>query len=278
MDKLLLAAKASSVDTTLSKSDSIMYNIDISEQSTRPEILDYIMIFLCSRITLSFNAFKGGYVLTQLLPSVARATEDIDFSISEEGQYMEIIPVLNELGNDLLSKGIIESFEVKPSISPNTTGGIHMTTNRDFKDIKIDIGFHDLSWGITDWKFNGFDCNRFEVERMLSDKISAMYSRKRFRRTKDIYDFYILTNNFDVSMDKLRNFIELRGSIDWDADPFREDVQKEYAKAYDKLVVRTIKGQDLEKPKFRDIISRLQYFMMNLNNNVKWNHIDRKME
>jgi hypothetical protein len=110
---------------------------------------------------------------------------------------------------------------------------------------------------------------------MLADKLSAIYSRKRFRRTKDIYDFYILTNNFDVSMKLLRKYVELRGTIEWDKDPFREDVLIQYSGVYDKLKVYSINGKYIEKPRFSDVIGRVQVIVNEFNSDCKWSHTDR---
>lgn len=233
------------------------------------------MVFLCERIDIKVSVFKGGYVLTKLMPDEARMTEDIDFSISEERQYYDIIPVLEDLGNDLVKLGVITGYEVKPTIGERSSGGIHMMTPGNIPDLKIDIGWHDLSWGLSSWSCVGFDCKRFEVERMLSDKISAIYSRKRFRRTKDIHDFYILTNNFDVSLPKLKEYIINRDLIDWNADPFREEVVTQYAKAYDKLMVATCDGRVINKPELSKILLRLRDFMENYDNDVTWNHMER---
>lgn len=275
MDKFLNAAKKAYAPP-INEIKCEVVTPSINTMSSREEILDYIMVFLCERIDLNVSVFKGGYVLTKLIPDEARMTEDIDFSISEERQYYEIIPVLEDLGEQLLKLNIITSYEVKPSIGPRSSGGIHMSVPGNISDIKIDIGWHDLSWGVSKWNCIGFDCNRFEVERMLSDKISAIYSRKRFRRTKDIYDFYILTNHFDVDMGKLRDYIIKRGLIDWNADPFREEVVTEYAKAYDKLNVVTCGGVIINKPDLNRILLRLRDFMNRYESNDIWYHRERE--
>lgn len=277
MSKLLKAAKVAGITNEDTDCDEPHFVEEhrISHLSSREEILDYVMVFLCERIDLNVSVFKGGYVLTKLIPDEARLTEDIDFSVSEEGQYKSILPVLKDLGDNLLSMGIVWSYEVKDTITPTSSGGIKMVTSDGSSNIKIDIGWHDLSWGVSSWKCLGFDCKRFEVERMLCDKISAIYSRKRFRRTKDIYDFYILTNNFDVDLSKLRWYIKLRGLIDWNADPFREDVLVEYAKAYDKLRVQTTDGILINKPEFNRIILRLRDFMNKYYTHCVWNHLER---
>lgn len=276
LEKLLGAAKKSYVNNEASDDVISTSPLTINKNSSREEILDFIMVFLCERIDLEASVFKGGYVLTKLIPDEARLTEDIDFSISEEGQYYNIIPVLEDLGKRLMNIGIITGYEVKPTIGEHSSGGIHMTVPGNTSDLKIDIGWHDLSWGVSGWSCVGFECKRFEVERMLADKISAVYSRKRFRRTKDIYDFFILTNNFDVAMSKLRKYIELRGLIDWNADPFREEVLTEYAKAYGKLTVATCNNVIIRKPEFGDIILRLRDFMNKYESDDVWHHIGRE--
>ena len=108
------------------------------------------MIFLCERIDLQASVFKGGYVLTKLIPEEARLTEDIDFSVSEEGQYLDLIPVLEELGKTLTNLGVIESYVVKPTIGEHSSGGIYMKVPGNLPDLKIDIGWHDLSWGCSE--------------------------------------------------------------------------------------------------------------------------------
>jgi hypothetical protein len=103
---------------------------------------------------------------------------------------------------------------------------------------------------MTEWKFHGYDLMRFTVERMLSDKLSAIYSPKRFRRTKDLYDVYILNAAFDIDYKKLKEYIERRNTIDWSKDPFREDVQIQYSAAYDKLKITNAVNDEVYKPPF----------------------------
>lgn len=112
----------------------------ITKDSPREDILDYIMIFLCERIDIKLSVFKGGYVLTKLMPDEARMTEGIDFSISEEHQYYDIIPVLEDLGNDLIRLGVITGYEVKPTIGERSSGGIHMMTPGNIPDLKLTLG------------------------------------------------------------------------------------------------------------------------------------------
>lgn len=251
---------------------------ELNADSSSVDILNYIMLYLCKRIERRFVSFKGGFVLTQLIKE-ARRTTDIDFSISEKGQYEIVKDVLDSLGKELVSKGVFIGYEIKENITETSSGGIKFEKPDGSKSMGIDIGLHTLSYGVQEWEYKGYDCLRFEFERMLSDKISAIYSPKRFRRTKDLYDFYIITSNFDIDMDKLREYITLRDTIKWEADPFREEVLVQYAIAYDKLNLIGTDGYELSKPKFDDVIAQLSIFMRGYNDGSRvWNFKDRKFD
>ena len=256
--------------------DTVIDSCELNADSPAVDILNYIMLFLCKRIERRFVSFKGGFVLTQLIKE-ARRTTDIDFSISEKGQYEIVKTVLHSLGEELVSKGVFVAYEIKDDIAETSSGGIKFEKADGSKNIGIDIGLHSLSYGIQEWDYMGYDCFRFEFERMLSDKLSAIYSPKRFRRTKDLYDFYIITSNFDIDMEKLKEYIVLRNTIKWGADPFREEVLVQYAIAYDKLNLIGTDGYELSKPRFDDVIAQLSTFMRGYNDgSTTWSSKDRR--
>lgn len=233
---------------------------ELTADSTDEEILDYIIVFVCQRLKSVKSAFKGGYTLMKILPEVARLSHDIDFSISDVEQYELVKSVLHELGTALIGMNIISSYEVKEIITETSSGGIKL--QRDDKvNLGIDIGLHNLSYGIQSWDIFGQEVERFMVERMLADKISAIFSRKRFRRSKDLYDLYILTASCDVNIDILRECLNER-SIDWNATPFDPIVQVEYAKAYNKLSIKNHLGAALPLPEFSECMLSLHDILM----------------
>lgn len=238
--------------------------IEINKDSKDSDILDYVLLFLCQHSERIKNFYKGGYVLMNLLPDKARYSYDIDFSISSDKQYEEIKKIFRQLGEDLKTKGVIESYEIKDTITPTSSGGIKLKRH-DKDNLGIDVGWHDVSYGMENWRFHNYDLMRFSVERMLSDKLSAIYSPKRFRRTKDLYDVYILYQSFDIDYKKLNEYIIRRNTIDWVKDPFREDVLVQYAYAYDKLRITNANNKDIRKPEFNMCISALKTIVMNLN-------------
>lgn len=251
------------LDLMASKSECVEVSLpDIDDNSSDMEVLDYIMIFVCTRLKSVKSVFKGGYVLMKIMPDMARYSHDIDFSISEKEQYELVKQVLDELGSSLVSLKVIDSYEIKDTIEHNKSGGIKLhRSGFDKQDLGIDIGLHDLSFGIQEWNILGIDVEKFTVERMLSDKISAIFSKKRFRRTKDLYDFYILTSSCkNINIDKLREFLELR-EINWDTTPFDPIVLREYGKAYDKLNIKNHTGKILYKPEFSECMNILKEYV-----------------
>lgn len=254
------------------KEISIDTSIGINQSSSSQEVLDYIMTELCSSLDITKLAFKGGYVLNNILPkNVARRTTDIDFSISEKLYYESVVKCFERIGNTLVSIGIAESYEIKDEIKETMSGGIKIHTPNKVRDLGVDVGLHDTSYGVDNVNIIGFDVNKFMIERMLADKLSAMFSRKRFRRPKDLYDFYVLTEYFDVDMNKLRDCIDRRG-IEWDKTPLKEEVCVQYKKAYDMLEMSEDLRVQQEKPNFNIVIGRVEIFVNNYDSVVNWNH------
>lgn len=271
--KLLDAIKTMSGDDI--KEHELEEDKLINKDSSDNEILDYIMIFLCSRFTRNRNFYKGGYTRMKLIPDYSRYSHDIDFSISKEDEYEDIKCVFKELGQDLLSKGIIIDYKIKDDISPTKSGGVDFYRDCNHKKLGIDVGCHDVSFGITDWEILGFTESRFTAERMLSDKLSAIFSRKRFRRPKDLYDVYIIRDNFDIDYNLLADCIDKRDSMDWESHPFKEEILIQYAKAYDSLTIGN--PAVVVKPSFRDCLSTLSYIvgqLKRLNRYEELTHID----
>ncbi len=246
----------------------------LSDKSSDTDILDYVMVQLCHCLDTKKVAFKGGYILNKIIepPDVPRQTVDIDFSISVQTYYENVKSVLSSIGDDLIADGIIDSYEVKDTISPTSSGGIKFNrVDSKIKDLGVDVGLHDISQGIVPMSILGYDVQRFSVQRMLSDKISAIYSRKRFRRPKDLYDFVVITNCFDVKMCDLREQVNIRNTIDWTASPMRNEVAIQYKKAYDSLtVIHPLTGSEVSKPEFSEALGRVAEFVQHWEDDLTW--------
>ena len=252
--------------------DSVM----ISPAMSDSEVLDFIMVQLCTVLDTSRLAFKGGYVLSNIIKTnIPRATEDIDFSISVKEYYDEVKSTLLNIGNMLLSSGVIVDYTVNEDIAELRTGGITIYRARDNQRIKlgVDVGLHDISYGTIPMNIIGLDVNVFSIERMLCDKISAMHTRKRFRRTKDLYDFFIITNSFNVDMKLLKAYIHQRGGLEVPETLTDNSILRGWEHAYNTLHIYNKDGNDIGlsvKPPFTDIINRLSSFVAALDSNAYW--------
>ena len=251
-------------------------DFSLNEESSTNDILNYIMEQIFITLPRTEYALKGGYLLSKILPAASRQTVDIDFSILKKSYYENVKILLNAIGTTLMNNNVISDFKIKDTIEETQSGGI------DFHLIKgramgIDVGLHSLNYDIIEWNINNKDVNGFSIERMLADKISAIYSRKRFRRPKDLYDFYILTDNFDVKIKTLLDYINKKTELDIKASPLQDFILTEYEKAYSKLIVNSSINAEINKPEFNKIIDRLWIFECSLFNNPQgeWIHNER---
>lgn len=220
------------------------------------EMLDYMVLVLARCMSCSI-AFKGGYMLNQLLGGVSRKTADVDFSIAYKGDYDGIKLWLRKIAEKFIELNLIESYRIKEDIQERQSGGIDMFDSTGRKILGVDVGLHNIGYGIRHYDLGFVEVDGFSIERMLADKLIAITTRKRFRRTKDLYDIYAITNFFDVDYVTLSEYVRIRGGAEWDNIPFNDDVIVQYKQAWEKLDLRSsVNAGSLEKPVFEDALNR----------------------
>lgn len=89
-----------------------LVNDKFTEKMSNIQLLDYIALVL-ARNMASNIAFKGGWVLRQIMEGHARATKDVDLSAETEKSYDEVKAVLKEIGQLLQARGMIDEFVIK---------------------------------------------------------------------------------------------------------------------------------------------------------------------
>lgn len=229
--------------------------------------MDYMVLTLLQAFGNNL-AFKGGYMLTKLIPEHSNQTQDIDFSIQSSELYQSLIKTMTAIGNKFVESGVIASFKIKQTIEPHYSVDMDMYAADGRKILGINVGWSDITFGTTETSINIGEVRAFDIERMLSDKISAMLSRKRFRCSKDLYDIFCITNCFDVDLNKIRHYLDTRdeeSSVTWDSFLFNEEVLNELGKDYDKLVLESIYSDTvLEKPKYYKVLGRFNTLCLGL--------------
>lgn len=245
------------------------------------EILDYIAVRLCKCLDTNEMAFHGGYVLNKIIPKdTVRGTVDVDVSIKTEAYYHKVVEVLKDIGEVLVSDGIMESYKYKEVATEECSGGLDLyRTSKERRKLGADVGIRDVGRCVVPITLvSGVDALRFSVERMLADKMTAMHSDKRYRRTKDLYDFYIITNSFDVDVDTLRDELTNHSSIDWNNSPMEPSIRDKYEQAYSKL--RIYNGDDFKFAEisgvtFKNALTRLGSFINYIDKPFLWKCGDR---
>lgn len=227
-------------------------------------------------------AFKGGYMLSKLLPEDARQTTDIDFSIQNSDLYKDLLRSFEEIAEEFIAEGFIAKYVIKPEVKEHCSGGLDMYSDTGKKVLGVDVGWHDITFGTTTVNVKVADVKAFTIERMLTDKITATLTRKRFRRAKDVYDIYCLTNCFDFSAVTVNDYLAKKeDAVEWDNFPFSEEILTEYKKAYDKLNLTAVTEVPKPKPSFSDVIDRFYHIgwkLLEPDFNMKWNHATRMFE
>ena len=104
----------------------------------------------------------------------------------------------------------------------------------------------------------GVDANVFTIERSLSDKLSVLCSRKRFRRVKDLYDIYVQTLYFNIDYMKLQEALEKRETT-WNLFPSDDVVLEQLRHAYETLVISDTDSERV-KPPFKEVMERISIF------------------
>lgn len=248
---------------------------------TSNELLDHMVLRICRGVSAQ-KAFKGGWMLTKLLKTKSRMTRDIDLSVPRVEDYEEIKIALQEIAQEFLSADIIDNYRLKESITPTSSGGIDFYKDGQ-KVLGADIGLHEISWGVKRYDLELVSLDAFKVERMLADKIIAILSRKRFRRTKDLYDFCILVRSFDFDVRELAEYVELRGGAEWNNIPFNDTVLAQYRKAWDKLeLINSETGDELFKEDFDSVIELFYSIVLPLKAKSfvypYWNHLKEELQ
>lgn len=257
--------------------ESVEYKYD------NDRLYDYIALELAREFGNKL-AFKGGYMLTKIMTETARRTVDVDLSILTDEIYDDIKTRLTAICEKFMADGIIDRYTVKDEIKERMTGGADMYKD-NIKVAGVDVGWHSLAYGISLYSINDTDVRGFSIERMLSDKITAILSRKRFRRPKDLYDIHAISSSFDINVAEVMNCIKMREqhsgiAIEWENYPFDEVIIKEYKKAYNKLIVESVYlGRVIEKPTFEEAFERFSIIVECLLRDTEctWNHSLRRV-
>lgn len=259
LDDLLLSASGDK--DRLGFDSTSLLECNLTGEESDIQILDWLFTKLVDYMGKDKLTFQGGYVLTKILPdTMVRATTDIDFNVIKKEYINDVLEFMKLVVNTLLDKKIVSDHRIRYGDANDITYGLKMIrSSNGSRKIGFDIGLCTYTTGLISTNINDKEVQIYSVERMLSDKISAMYSRVRGRRTKDLYDIYLLSEKFDINMIKLGELIEVHGGLSCEDSPCSEEAIEVLRKGYESLKVLSIRDKNIElsKPSFIDVFNRL---------------------
>lgn len=231
--------------------------------SKKDVILNRVFNALFIGLNLNRVAFKGGFILKECV-STPRSTQDIDFSIDCAEAYNVCKQMFLEICTQLVNEGLIARFDIKPDIELKKSGGVSMYDSDGTCIASVDTSIAVLSYGINKLRLESKDIPVFSLERMAADKLCVIWSKKRFRRAKDLFDLYQIIKEHTLDYALISTCINGKGlSLDSDKDPTLKHIAVEYAKAYTKLnIVNYYTGDFISKPDFTDVLLLIHKFSL----------------
>lgn len=231
---------------------------DISKQ----EALDILVIGLFRRGWGDKLVIKGGWAMTKLFPNLARATVDVDACMLNTEDWYKLKSDLCDICDTELSRYGYSMSKTKDPDPGFSSGRMKFITDRktpygESRIIGMDVSIDPQSPRRAQIEFEGFLLNVPLFETMLSDKTTAMFSDKRYRRAKDLYDIYeiaISTQLLSTVYVSQLDANEFWGN--YSNSPFSQDALLRLSDAWDKLELTSAdRSHALKKPSFSVVIN-----------------------
>lgn len=191
-----------------------------SDSNNTNEIYDVLFVLqvmtrqiACSEYNRYF-VLKGGTAFMSMLcendfDSYMRSTHDIDLHVCSEDAWRsfkkEIVQLLNS--NPYGVQYQVLSFKNRSTTSDSIT--LQALYNGVTYKVKIDMNVAPFST-ITVTYLSSTGMNAYDCETMLTDKISAICSQRVFRRSKDLYDMYVLSQLKRYTLSSLVNHLKCK--------------------------------------------------------------------
>ena len=202
--------------------------------------------------------YQGGFFIGQYTGE-PRYTQDVDMTVVYLPTYERVKEVLSSFGRLLVSEGTISKYFIKSDVSERSSGGAKYYAPDGSILFSIDIGFHEnplrtQALTIDDIGQVNVSC----VEQMLCDKISSIYSDRRFRRVKDLFDAWHILTHCEIDDDAFIECLVRAGIAPLPSNngPFTEDNIERMEKSFSTIsVYRVTDGAEIIKPDFWDIVN-----------------------
>lgn len=211
--------------------------------------------------------YQGGFFIGEYTKEPSY-TQDVDMSITELSSYERVKQVLNAYGTKLQEAGVISKYLVRSEASERHSGGAKFYAPDGSILFSVDIGFHEKPLRTVAIEMN--DVGRVSittVEQMLCDKLSALFSDRRQRRIKDLFDAWHILTTCSVDVNELILCLDQRGLYPLKSEdgPFTDANLPKVESAYRTLrVYSRVTGYTIDLPEFWEVVQVLGDFYCDL--------------
>lgn len=225
------------------------------------QIKDYIKDFLYC-ISKELNdldviAVKGYFALMTQISlkgfNIDRLSKDLDLQILNSNKWEYVISNIDNINKHSKLNITYELIKVKEAgnivkytVKYNGNSLFSIDANKDPKPYQYDkIKIYDIK------------VNFFKPSVMLADKLSSSASSKIYRRTKDLYDIYLLSTIFEFKLPKLVKCINSKRNIDTNhIELYNPRNLDDLKRGYNSLKLK----EGSPKPEFEEVYEKLKYF------------------
>ena len=166
--------------------------------------------------------FKGGIVMYNLSKNNRRVTQDVDFDLIRYSIDKDSIRLLIDKMNRINDGFMVTIKEPIEDLHQDDYKGVRVNVvikdiNNDILKLKLDIGVHTyLAIEQTKMTF-AFSLNKEKLtvttnppEQVFAEKLISLARHGALStRYKDLYDFYYLINNYNLSPKRVTSILEL---------------------------------------------------------------------
>lgn len=226
------------------------------------DVLDDFVAFISSKLPFGSFVLKGGYVFGELT-GAPRYTADVDISLPESTPYDAVKALLHEYAEQLVKDGKCSSYNVRDEIVPGRKSGGAEFYFGEGGDLlfSCDISYPDGKTFATT-VINSDRFGKLEItslEQLMSDKLTVLFSRKRFRRIKDLYDLYTISQmseELQPDLEVVAGCLDNRSNwpLPLDMYPFTEERIEALKHAWEKFYLQDASGNVKVKPDIYDMI------------------------
>ena len=256
----------------LSKPIEKVYCISDIDQFLNP-IDEMIRIF--AGVFCNNCSFNTGYIDNKV-----RGNPSMVFKyVSDLGLYDQLLAALDAACSGFVEYGLASNYVLRKAVFPDFTCGATLFRDDDDILLTVSCSWDNICYGAVSLSFDAVNGEHTEVERLIAHKILNLFKSEENSTAIDMYDLYCLTNCFDFSPVKIRNYISMLThgeTLNYtELTPHSEaDIQR-YEKDYAGLhIVSSCIHGDVPKPEFYNVINRYYAVCENLNcdSDAIWNH------